>query len=240
MTLWRRAASEAIGTFMLVFAGCGAIVTDAHTGGSLGVVGVALVFAFVVTAAIYAGGHVSGAHYNPAVTLAFVAARHFHGRDAVAYVAAQLAGAVLAALLLLGAWPQQPAELGATVPSVAVGTALVYEVVMSAFLMFVITAVATDTRAVGAAAAIAIGFTVGLDALFGGPLTGASMNPARSLGPALASGTWTDFWVYLAGPIAGAVLGAFAYELIRGDRPPIPPPSTPEDHHGHRPVRLPA
>jgi glycerol uptake facilitator-like aquaporin len=100
---------------------------------------------------------------------------------------------------------------------------------MSAFLMFVITAVATDTRAVGAAAAIAIGLTVGLDALVGGPLTGASMNPARSLGPAVASSTWTDFWLYLVGPLVGAVLGAFAYELIRGDRPPAAPPTTP--HH---------
>src|SRR3954471_14048983 len=155
--LWRRAAAEAMGTFMLVFAGCGAVVTDAHTKGALGVVGVSLVFAFVITATIYAGGHISGAHYNPAVTVAFVAARHFPARQAAAYIGAQLTGATLAALLLLAAWPDQPGALGATVPSVGVGTALVYEVVMSAFLMFVITAVATDTRAVGAAAAIAIG-----------------------------------------------------------------------------------
>jgi MIP family channel proteins len=240
VALWRRALTEALGTFMLVFAGCGAIVTDAFTDGSLGPVGVSLVFAFVITAAIYAGGHLSGAHYNPAVTVAFVAARHFPGREAAAYVAAQVAGATLAALLLAAAWPDQPANLGATVPSIGVATALLYEAVMSAFLMFVITAVATDTRAVGAAAALAIGLTVGLDALFGGPLTGASMNPARSLGPALASGTWSDFWLYLVGPFAGATLGAFAYELIRGDRPPIPPPTAPEDSHGNRPVRVPA
>jgi glycerol uptake facilitator-like aquaporin len=124
---------------------------------------------------------------------------------------------VLGALLLLSAWSDKPANLGATVPSVGVGTALLYEVVLTAFLMFVITAVATDTRAVGAAAAIAIGGTVGLDALFGGPITGASMNPARSLGPALASGTWTDFWVYVAGPVAGAAIGVFAYGLVRGE-----------------------
>jgi aquaporin NIP len=103
------------------------------------------------------------------------------------------------------------------VPSVAVGTGLLYEIVLTALLMFVITAVATDTRAVGAAAAIAIGGTVGLDALFGGPITGASMNPARSFGPALASGTWTDFWIYVVGPIAGAALGVFAYGLVRGE-----------------------
>ena len=134
-------------------------------------------------------------------------------------MAAQLAGATGGALLLLSVWTTKPAHLGATVPTVAAGSAFVYELVLTAFLMFVIVAVATDTRAVGAAAAIAIGGTVGLDALFGGPVTGASMNPARSFGPALASGTWTDFWVYLAGPVSGALLGALAYQLVRGDRP---------------------
>jgi aquaporin NIP len=112
-----------------------------------------------------------------------------------------------------------PGNLGATVPSVGLGSALVYEIVLTAFLMFVIMAVATDTRAVGAAAAIAIGGTVGLDALFGGPVTGASMNPARSFGPALAAGGWTDFWIYVVGPVLGAMLGAFAYQVVRGDRP---------------------
>jgi glycerol uptake facilitator-like aquaporin len=120
---------------------------------------------------------------------------------------------------LLAVWTEKPAALGATVPTVGVGSALVYEVILTAFLMFVIMAVATDTRAVGAAAAIAIGGTVGLDALFGGPVTGASMNPARSLGPALAAGKWTDFWLYVLGPIAGAALGASAYQLVRGNYP---------------------
>jgi glycerol uptake facilitator-like aquaporin len=119
--------------------------------------------------------------------------------------------------VLLAVWPDQPANLGATTPSVAFGSALVYETLLTAFLMFVIMAVATDTRAVGAAAAIAIGGTVGLDALFGGPVTGASMNPARSLGPALAAWEWTDFLVYLAGPLLGAALGAIAYQAVRGE-----------------------
>jgi glycerol uptake facilitator-like aquaporin len=105
--------------------------------------------------------------------------------------------------------------LGTTQPTVGVGSALAYEAVLTAFLMFVIMAVATDTRAVGAAAAIAIGASVGLDALFGGPVTGASMNPARSLGPAIATGEFTDLWVYLVGPAAGAALGALAYQAIR-------------------------
>ena len=214
--LARRALMEGIGTFALVFAGCGAIVADATRDGALGSVGVGLVFGLIIMVMIYAGGHLSGAHYNPSVTLAFTLARHFPPREAVAYAAAQLIGAVAGALLLRAAWTDAPADLGATVPSVGAGTALLYEIVLTAFLMFVITAVATDTRAVGAAAAIAIGGTVALDALFGGPITGASMNPARSFGPALAAGQWSDFWIYLAGPVIGATVGVFAYELVRG------------------------
>ena len=216
MPLWRRAAAEGMAAFALVFAGCGAIVSDARSHGALGAVGVSLTFGLIIMAMVYATGHLSGAHINPAVTIAFTLGRHFPAPDALAYIAAQLLGATAAALVLLAAWPDQPAQLGATVPSVGVGAALLYEVLLTAILMFVITAVATDTRAVGAAAAIAIGGAVALDALFGGPVTGASMNPARSFGPALASGTWGDFWVYVVGPIAGAALGVFGYELVRG------------------------
>jgi MIP family channel proteins len=216
--LLRRSVAEGLAAFALVFAGCGAVVTNATHQGALGAVGVSLVFGLVIMVMIYATGHLSGAHINPAVTIAFTITRHFPGRDAVAYIAAQLAGSTAGALLLLAAWSDKPAHLGTTLPSVGTGTALVYEIVLTAFLMFVIIAVATDTRAVGAAAAIAIGGTVGLDALFGGPITGASMNPARSFGPALASGTWTHFWIYIAGPVIGAALGAFAYQFIRDER----------------------
>jgi MIP family channel proteins len=215
--LARRAAAEGVAAFALVFAGCGAIVANARYHSSLGTVGVALVFGLVIMVMVYATGHLSGAHINPAVTAAFALTRHFPPREALAYVAAQCLGALVGALVLLAAWTDKPARLGATVPSVGVGTALLYEVVLTAFLMFVIVAVATDTRAVGAAAAVAIGGTVGLDALFGGPITGASMNPARSLGPALAAGEWQDFWIYVAGPFAGAGLGALAYQLVRGE-----------------------
>jgi aquaporin NIP len=213
----RRAGAEAVAAFALVFAGCGAIVADAHYRGALGTVGVGLVFGLIIMVMVYATGHLSGAHINPAVSIAFTFTRHFPAREALVYVTAQLLGATAAALVLLAAWPDQPAALGATVPSVGAGTAFLYELVLTAFLMFVITAVATDTRAVGPAAAIAIGGTVGLDAIFGGPVTGASMNPARSFGPALAAGEWTDFWVYVAGPLVGAAAGAFAYQLLRGD-----------------------
>jgi aquaporin NIP len=216
--LHRRAAAEGLAAFALVFAGCGAVVANVQYDGALGAVGISLAFGLIIMVMVYATGHLSGAHINPAVTVAFTLTRHFAPRDAVAYIAAQLAGATTGALLLLGVWTDKPADLGATIATVGAGSAFIYELVLTAVLMFVIIAVATDTRAVGAAAAIAIGGTVGLDALFGGPVTGASMNPARSLGPALASGTWTDFWVYIAGPIVGAALGALAYQLIRGEQ----------------------
>jgi aquaporin NIP len=200
-----------------VFAGCGAAVADARYDQALGTVGTGLAFGLVIMVMVYSTGHLSGAHINPAVTAAFTLTRHFPPRDALAYVLAQCLGATGGALLLLAIWTDKPAQLGATVPSVGAGSALAYELVLSAFLMFVIIAVATDTRAVGAAAAIAIGGTVGLDAIFGGPVTGASMNPARSLGPALAAGEWHDFWIYLIGPTMGASLGALAYQLVRGE-----------------------
>jgi MIP family channel proteins len=216
--LARRAGAEGLAAFALVFAGCGAIVADSEYGGALGTVGIALAFGLVIMVMVYATGHLSGAHINPAVTLAFALTRHFPAREAAVYVAAQLAGAICGALLLLAVWPAVPADLGATVPSVGAGSALVYEGILTAILMFVIMAVATDTRAVGAAAAIAIGGTVALDALFGGPVTGASMNPARSIGPALASGTYGQLWIYVLGPLAGAVAAAAAYQLVRGDQ----------------------
>ena len=214
IVLWRRALAEGFATFALVFAGCGAIVADAERGGWERWASPST-FGLVIMVMVYATGHLSGAHINPAVTLAFSLSRHFPAREAGAYIAGQVAGAVAAALVLLAIWPDMPAELGASVPSVGAGSALVYEAVMTALLMFVIMAVATDTRAVGAGAAIAIGGAVGLDALFGGPITGASMNPARSFGPALAAGEWADLWIYLVGPVCGAAIGALAYKVVR-------------------------
>ena len=210
--------AEAFATFTLVFAGCGAIVVNSERGGSLGETGIAAAFGLAIMVMIYATGHLSGAHINPAVTVAFTSTRHFPVRDAVAYIPSQVAGAVAGAAMLRLAWEGTPANLGATVPSVGVGAALAYEFVMTAFLMFVVMAVATDKRAIGATAAIAIGGTVALDALFGGGVTGASMNPARSFGPALLASEWTDFWIYLLAPVTGALAGAFLYSLVRDGR----------------------
>jgi MIP family channel proteins len=213
--LARLLAAEFVGTFALVFAGCGAIMVDAETG-ALGHVGVAITFGLVIMAMIYAVGHVSGAHFNPAVTFAFALSRHFPWPRLVGYWAAQLLGALTAAVVLRGSLGDV-AHVGATLPSGSQGQSFLWELVMTFFLMFVIMAVATDTRAVGEAAAIAIGGTVLLDAMFGGPISGASMNPARSIGPAVASGDLHALWLYILAPLAGAALGALAYQLVRGE-----------------------
>ena len=210
----RALVAEAIGTFALVFAGCGAIMVDAKTH-ALGHIGVAFCFGLVIMVMIYAVGHVSGAHFNGAVTFAFAVTRHFPWSRAVGYWAAQLVGALAAAALLRGSLGDV-AHVGATLPSGSQGQSFLWELVLSAFLMFVILAVATDTRAVGEAAAIAIGGTIGLDALFGGPISGASMNPIRSLGPALVSGDLHALWLYILAPIAGTTLGGLTYQFVRG------------------------
>jgi aquaporin NIP len=215
--LSRAVVAEMIGTFALVFAGCGAVMVDAKTH-QLGHVGVAISFGLVIMFGIYAVGHISGAHFNPAVTFAFALTRHFPWARALAYSAAQLLGALVAAALLRGSLGNV-AETGATLPSGSQGQSFLWELVMSGFLMFVILAVATDTRAVGEAAAIAIGGTIGLDAMFGGPISGASMNPARSFAPAVVSGDLHALWLYIAAPILGTSVGALAYQFVRGEHP---------------------
>jgi MIP family channel proteins len=214
-TLSRSLAAEFIGTFALVFAGAGAVMVDTKTH-QLGHVGVAITFGLVIMAMIYAVGHISGAHFNGAVTLAFALTRHLPWSRAAGYWAAQAVGAIVAAACLrisLG----NIAHVGATLPSGSDAQSFFWELVMTFFLMFVILAVATDTRAVGEAAAIAIGGTIGLDAMFGGPISGASMNPMRSLGPAVVSGDLHALWIYLVAPPIGAALGALAYQLVRGE-----------------------
>jgi aquaporin NIP len=216
-SLLRSLVAEAIGTFALVFAGCGAIMVGAKTH-QLGHIGVAISFGLVIMFGIYSVGHISGAHFNPSVTFAFALSRHFPWSRALSYWGAQLAGALAAAALLRGSLGNI-AHVGATLPSGSQGQSFLWELVLTFFLMFVIMAVATDTRAVGEAAAIAIGGTVGLDAMFGGPISGASMNPARSIGPAFVSGDLHALWLYILAPIVGASLAAIAYQFVRGEQP---------------------
>jgi aquaporin NIP len=210
-----------IGTFALVFAGAGSVMVDAKTG-ALGQVGIALTFGLVIMAMIYAVGHISGAHFNPAVTVAFALTRHFPWPRVAVYWAAQATGAVAAALLLRASLGDI-ADVGATHPSGSDGQSFLWEVVLTSFLVFVVMAVATDTRAVGEAAAIAIGGTVALDALFGGPVSGASMNPARSLGPALVAARFDALWIYLLAPFVGAAIAGLTYQFVRGEAPVASP-----------------
>ncbi|HLI68914.1 MAG TPA: MIP family channel protein [Ktedonobacteraceae bacterium] len=231
-SLWACVLAEGLGTFGLVFAGCGAIMIDAISHGQITHVGVGLVFGLIITVMIYAFGHISGAHFNPAVTLGFVLTSHFPVRRLWVYWGAQLIGATLASLCLrwlLG----DVVHLGATLPSGSGGAwqSFVLEVLLTFFLMVVIMAMSTDTRAVGQAAALAIGATVALEALFAGPISGASMNPARSLAPALVSFTWTAQWVYLSAPFLGASAGALVYRWMREAGTLPLPASAQEEHH---------
>ena len=211
-----RLAAELVGTALLVFFGPGAAVISAYRDGALSIQGIAAANGVVIMVLIYALGHVSGAHFNPGVTLAFALFRHFQPRDVAPYVAAQVVGGIAGAAMLWALFGDA-IEAGVTVPSGTAAQSFGLEVVLTFTLMFVITAVATDARAVGQAAAIAIGATVGLDVLVGGPISGGSMNPARSLGPALVSGELDDVWIYLVAPPLGAILGALTYTLVRGD-----------------------
>jgi aquaporin NIP len=213
----QRLGAELAGTALLVFFGAGAAVVSTYGGGTLTPEGVAAANGLVIVVLIYALGHISGAHLNPAVTLAFAAFRHFQAREVLLYWPAQFAGALIGAAVLLALFGDA-LDAGVTGPSGSIAQAFTMEVVLSFLLMFVITAVATDSRAVGQAAAIAVGATVALDILIGGAISGASMNPARSFGPAAVSGQIDGLWVYLVAPPLGALLGGLAYTLMRGDQ----------------------
>jgi aquaporin NIP len=219
-----RLAAEALGTFALVFAGCGAIVADGASGGAVTHVGVSLVFGLVVLAVIQAFGGVSGAHVNPAVTLAFCAAGRFPARHVLPYVLAQGAGGVGAALALSAIFPVHP-TLGATIPSGSFAQSFALEVVLTWFLMLVILRVSAGSRETGLLAGVAIGAVVALEACIGGPISGASMNPARSLAPALVSLHLEHLHLYLAAPVLGALLAVPTCRLV-GSGPCCAPTAT--------------
>ena len=220
--LRRGLLAEALGTAGLVLFGTGAIIVNDQTG-ALGHGGVAAAFGLAVAVLIQAFGPVSGAHFNPAVTLAFWAAGRFAGRRVLPYTGAQVAGALLASGLLRLLAPTSP-TLGATLPAHGAGEALAVELVLSFWLVLLILQVAHGSREQGLLAGLTIGAAVGLEALVGGPLSGASMNPARSLAPALLSGQLQTLWVYLVGPVAGALL-AVATAKFLFDTPPKPQPN---------------
>lgn len=209
--------AEFFGTFALVFAGCGAIITNQINPGSVTNVGVSLTFGFVVMAMIYSLGDVSGAHFNPAVSFGFWRAGRLSFKEMNMYALSQLMGAILAATLLRFLFPQNQ-TLGATFPAAGfLVQSFVLEVVMTCFLMFVILSVSTGAKEKGLMAGLAIGVTVALEAMFGGPISGASMNPARSLGPALLSGHLEYLWIYLTAPFVGSFLAVFACKCSQSE-----------------------
>jgi aquaporin NIP len=214
LNLFKKSLAEAVGTFTLVFGGCGSIMVAERFPGSLSTSAIPVIFGLAVAVMIYALGHISGAHFNPAVTLAFAVGRHFPLKWLPFYWFAQFAGALAAMglLVLLLPWGS---HYGATVPGVHPLQALLWEAILTFLLMFVIMAVATDTRAEGTMAGAAIGGTVMLAAFVGGPVTGASMNPARSLAPALFQGQMGEMWIYTLGPVLGAISAALLYNYLR-------------------------
>ena len=222
MREWRLTASkmtaEFLGTFLIVFMGCGSIMVMERFPGSLSPSVIPIIFGLAVAAMIYAVGHISGAHFNPSVTLAFALGRHFPLRYVAIYWLAQFGGAIAASAVLNAILPQG-ASYGATVSAVGTTVAVVWESLLTFFMMFVIIAVATDTRAVGTMAGAAIGAVITIEAFVAGPITGASMNPARSLAPALFQDQLGTWWVYALGPAIGATAAALVYNAIRQDQP---------------------
>jgi len=210
----KRYAAEVIGTFALVFSGTGAIVVNDVANGVVTHVGIALTFGMIVMALIYALGDISGAHLNPAVTIGFWTARQFDGKEVVPYIVAQLIGAIAASATLRVLFLEHD-TLGATLPAGAWWQSFVLEVILTFLLMFIILNVATGAKEKGTMAGAAVGATVGLEAMFAGPICGASMNPARSIAPALVSGHLEHLWIYIVATIAGAILAVFAYQFIQ-------------------------
>ena len=206
--------AEFLGTFALIFAGTGAIVINHASNAAIGHAGIALTFGLIVLAMIYTFGDISGAHLNPAVTVAFAAARRFPWRDVAGYLAAQFAGAFAASGVLRGLFPGDT-NLGATLPAGSAGQSFILEVILTFLLMFVILSVSTGAKEKGITAGIAVGAVIAVAAMFAGPICGASMNPARSLAPALVSGQMASVWIYITAPVLGALIAIPACCVVR-------------------------
>jgi len=210
----QRYIAELLGTFALVFCGTGAIVIDHVSNGSVTHVGVAITFGLIVMCMIYALGNISGAHLNPAVSIAFLLAGSFALKDLIPYILSQIAGAFLASLALHYMFPSD-AMLGTTIPAGSESQSFVLEFILTFFLMFVIINVAQGSKEQGMFAGLAIGSVVLLEAMFAGPICGASMNPARSLAPAVVSGHYEHLWIYLTATIAGAAFAIPLWKYLR-------------------------
>ncbi|KAK6928189.1 Major intrinsic protein [Dillenia turbinata] len=216
----RKVVAELIATFLLVFMTAGAAAISNSDQNRIAKLGASIVGGLIVTVMIYAVGHISGAHMNPAVTIAFASARHFPWRQVPFYAAAQFTGAISAAMILK-VLLHPIKHIGATSPSGSYVQALVTEIVVTFNMMFVTLAVATDTKAIGELAGMAVGSAVCITSIFAGPVSGGSMNPARTLGPAIASKNFKGLWIYFVGPVTGTLLGAWSYTFIRVTDKPV-------------------
>mgnify|MGYP001140642538 FL=1 len=208
--------SEFIGTFSMIFCGTGAMTVNEVTGGDVTHVGIAITWGLIVMAMIYAFGETSGAHFNPAVTIAFAYAKKFAWKEVPKYIIVQVLGALTASLILWYLFPTSE-HLGATIPSVDVGRAFVMELLLTFFLMVVIINVSTGSKEIGIIAGISVGAVVLLEAMFAGPITNASMNPARSIAPAIVAGKMQHLWMYILAPILGAILAVISCKMVKED-----------------------
>jgi aquaporin NIP len=216
----RKYLAEFVGTFALVFCGTGAIIINQETSGTVSHVGIAITFGLIVMAMIYALGDISGAHLNPAVSIAFVLSGRFSVKELLPYILSQVAGALAASFLLQYLFPAN-ALLGVTLPAGAAMQSFILEFILTFFLMLVIINVATGSKEQGMFAGLAIGSTVLLEAMFAGPITGASMNPARSLAPATVSGHTEYLWIYLISPVLGAAFAVLIWKLLHSKKETI-------------------
>ncbi|KAJ0962791.1 hypothetical protein J5N97_027913 [Dioscorea zingiberensis] len=215
--------AEAIGTFFIIFAGCGAVAVN-KIDGSITFPGVCITWGLIVMVMIYTLGHVSGGHFNPAVTITFTLLKRFPYKELPFYVFSQLIGSILASGVLFLLLNPKPAHYFGTIPSDSPIQSLFMEIIITFLLMFTVSSVGTDNRAIGELGGIVVGSTILLNVFIGGPISGASMNPARSLGPALVMHNYKDIWVYIVGPVIGAVAGGLAYNLLRlTEEPPTKP-----------------
>ncbi|KAK3004601.1 hypothetical protein RJ639_018458 [Escallonia herrerae] len=222
--------AEVLGTYFLIFAGCAAVVVNSDENKVVTLPGIAIVWGLVVMVMVYSVGHISGAHFNPAVTIAFASCKRFPWKEVPAYISVQVLGSTLASGTLRLIFSGKQDHFAGTLPLGSDVQSLVLEFIITFYLMFVISGVATDNRAIGELAGLAVGSTVLLNVMFAGignfwligrPISGASMNPARSLGPAIVSSHYRGLWIYMVGPISGAIAGAWVYNIIRFTDKPL-------------------
>ncbi|XP_022842986.1 probable aquaporin NIP-type [Olea europaea var. sylvestris] len=221
VTIVQKVIAEVIGTYFVIFSGCGSVAVNKLYGGTVTFPGICATWGLIVMVMVYSVGHISGAHFNPAVTITFAIFRRFPWKEVPLYIIAQLIGSILASCTLAILFDITSEAYFGTLPVGSNGQSFAIEIIISFLLMFTISGVATDSRAIGDLAGLVVGMTIMLNVFVAGPISGASMNPARSIGPAIVKHTYKGLWVYIFGPLIGTILGGFAYNLIRYTNKPL-------------------